>query len=322
MPDYSKGKIYAIRSPSTDSVYIGSTTMPLLLRMAQHKSTYRRSVTHTTVIEILKYKDAYIELVELCPCGSYNELLRREGEIIRQYPTHVNKVIAGRTSIERNAEMYIKKAIKKHGESYLYLARYDDDIYRIVVTCPYNHTFLLEGSKDRSKHLAGTDCRYCIRHQVRDKIAKHLTSLGIEYTCRDTGLRSAMIDIYLPKYDIIIIEDSISSDYVLSIPCNDMRSIRYIIKGFIRTRDPELYRQKYVDPAMTQRFSVITKEYETLPEDMRTMTLIEYGISKSTVGGGSDIDPSVGISDFESPITLLANTDPDPEPFWTHVLFR
>ena len=41
MSSYQDGKIYKIVSLQTDSVYIGSTTQTLSLRMTQHKNDYR-----------------------------------------------------------------------------------------------------------------------------------------------------------------------------------------------------------------------------------------------------------------------------------------
>ena len=37
MPDYQKGKIYAIKSYQTEMMYIGSTTQTLSQRIAKHK---------------------------------------------------------------------------------------------------------------------------------------------------------------------------------------------------------------------------------------------------------------------------------------------
>jgi len=101
--DYSKGKIYTIRSYSTDDVYIGSTCSTLTKRLSEHKAHYetwlKKGFSYTTSFEVLKYGDAYIELVEECACENKQQLNRREGEIIRSMPC-VNKVVAGRTKAE------------------------------------------------------------------------------------------------------------------------------------------------------------------------------------------------------------------------------
>ena len=99
--DYANGKIYTIRSFQTDKYYIGSTTTSLAKRLSKHKGDYRRETLSESSKEIVKYEDAYIELLEDYPCCSKNELNKREGQLIRQYKNEcVNKNIAGRTKPE------------------------------------------------------------------------------------------------------------------------------------------------------------------------------------------------------------------------------
>jgi hypothetical protein len=93
MPDYQQGKIYCIRSHQTEQIYIGSTTQTLVRRLAKHKCEPTSSKL------ILQYQDAYIELIELFPCNSKEELNKKEGEHIRANNC-VNKVVAGRTIIQ------------------------------------------------------------------------------------------------------------------------------------------------------------------------------------------------------------------------------
>jgi hypothetical protein len=116
---YQNGKIYTIRSYTTDKYYIGSTTQPLPKRLYEHKKHY---ITHLagkqnfiTSYEIIKNNDCYIELLELFPCNSKMELEKREGELIREHLDNVvNKYVAGRTlkeyySDNRNAILEKKK---------------------------------------------------------------------------------------------------------------------------------------------------------------------------------------------------------------------
>lgn len=103
MPNYQNGKIYAIisRNPaSANSRYIGSTTVSLGQRMAIHRSMHRSGAKKVASHIILDYGDAYIELLEECPCDSKMELERREGQIIRETANAVNKNIAGRSMAE------------------------------------------------------------------------------------------------------------------------------------------------------------------------------------------------------------------------------
>lgn len=101
---YQNGKIYAIRSNETDEVYIGSTCSSLPKRLFEHRMGLKRykntGCLYYTSFKILEYADHYIELIEMYPCNSKAELERREGEIMREHATRVNKHLAGRTEVE------------------------------------------------------------------------------------------------------------------------------------------------------------------------------------------------------------------------------
>lgn len=105
MPDYQNSKIYAIRTHQSNEVYIGSTTLSLTARMGEHRRQYRfykgeNKTKATKSQELLKYEDAYIELIEEFPCKNKEQLLKREGEIIRTTEHCVNRCISGRTNLE------------------------------------------------------------------------------------------------------------------------------------------------------------------------------------------------------------------------------
>ena len=110
MPDYKNGKIYAIRSHQTEQIYIGSTTQTLPVRFGGHKRTIKCKKTCRSTL-ILQYDDAYIELIELFPCNTREELNKKEGEHIRTNNC-VNKNIPCRTEKEYyqdNKEYFINK---------------------------------------------------------------------------------------------------------------------------------------------------------------------------------------------------------------------
>jgi len=109
MPNYQQAKIYTIRSPSTDEVYVGSTCEPTLARrMAGHRGNFKKwknkKTNYTSSFKLLELGNAYIELLENYPCGSKDELHKREGELIRGHPNCVNMCIAGRTKAEYYAD--------------------------------------------------------------------------------------------------------------------------------------------------------------------------------------------------------------------------
>ena len=121
--NYQNGKIYSIRTHQTDIVYIGSTTQELSMRMAGHRRNYRSHLRGkgdgSSSIEILKYEDSYIELIQKFPCVDKSELHRKEGEIIRLTDNAVNKRVAGRNIKEYrfdNKEV-IAAGMKKYQEA-------------------------------------------------------------------------------------------------------------------------------------------------------------------------------------------------------------
>ena len=119
MPDYSKGKIYTLRSYQTDEIYIGSSINTLPKRLGKHKTDHKNwkigKQNYITSFELIKYDDCYIELLELFPCNSKAELEKKEGEYIRSMNC-VNKNIAGRTSKEYHKEW--RKQNKEHHTEY------------------------------------------------------------------------------------------------------------------------------------------------------------------------------------------------------------
>jgi len=122
MPDYSKGKIYCLRSHQTDDVYIGSTVESLSRRKAKHKNQYKSFLNekyhYITAFEIVKYDDCYIELIENYPCENKEQLTKKEGEYIRNMKC-VNKLIAGRTRKEyrKDNKEKIKERCKEYREN-------------------------------------------------------------------------------------------------------------------------------------------------------------------------------------------------------------
>jgi hypothetical protein len=94
MPNYAEGKIYAIQSPETDKVYIGSTTQSLNKRFIQHKHDAAKDSSCKSK-ELFQYKDTFIELIENYSCKTIEELHAREAEIMKITPNIINKFIPG-----------------------------------------------------------------------------------------------------------------------------------------------------------------------------------------------------------------------------------
>ncbi len=100
---YSVGRIYAIKSRNSDDVYIGSTSVKLEKRLNQHHTQKKRhskgKASYSTSYKILEQGDVYIELIKEFNNITKKELLKHEGEVIRNTQC-VNKNIAGRTDKE------------------------------------------------------------------------------------------------------------------------------------------------------------------------------------------------------------------------------
>lgn len=135
MVNYQNAKIYSIRSYQTDMIYIGSTCRHLSKRLYDHKQDYKLWQNgkdhYVSSFEIIKYDDAYIELIENFPCSDKNELHRREGQLIRELGNVVNKVVAGRTPKERYKDNY-QQILEKQKKYY-----YDNIDKRLKYTKQY-----------------------------------------------------------------------------------------------------------------------------------------------------------------------------------------
>jgi len=136
--DYSKGKIYTIRSRSCDLVYIGSTIQTLPVRFREHKKHFKYykqgKYAFVSSYIILDKGDTYIELFELYPCDSKIELERYEGQCQRKYEC-VNNNIAGRTKAEYREEnkerlAEISKKYREENKEYFkeYRKKHRDDM--------------------------------------------------------------------------------------------------------------------------------------------------------------------------------------------------
>jgi len=104
--DFSKSKIYIIRSPSTEKVYVGSTCSTLTVRFSEHKSGWKRWVkkveknkdytSYNSSFDIIRYGDAFIELLEEYPCVDNTELRKRECVFISSTNHAVNRYLSRR----------------------------------------------------------------------------------------------------------------------------------------------------------------------------------------------------------------------------------
>jgi hypothetical protein len=123
---YKNGKIYTIRYRGDDAlIYVGSTCLPLYKRWYKHKfscfneNNNRHNLkVYQKIRETNDFENWYIELYEEFPCDNKEQLLKREGEIIREIGT-LNSIIAGRTIKEWRGDNkdHIKEYREKNKES-------------------------------------------------------------------------------------------------------------------------------------------------------------------------------------------------------------
>ena len=101
------GYVYALRSYQTDDIYIGSTLGTLRQRLYKHKYDLKQfnngKYHYVTSYEIVKYDDAFIEMIEKYENVNKMELRKYEGHTIRNTKC-VNKRIEGSRSKEEMKE--------------------------------------------------------------------------------------------------------------------------------------------------------------------------------------------------------------------------
>jgi len=156
--NYANGKIYIIRSNSTQNVYIGSTTQKLSQRMGQHRSDFKTNRGRSSS-EMIKQGDAYIELIEKFPCEDKEDLHKREGEVMRATENTVNKQLPGRTQKEYSDEHKVE--IKQY---------YQDNKGKISI----RRKRYYNDNKDKIQQHKGTKIRcQCGEITMRGNLARH-----------------------------------------------------------------------------------------------------------------------------------------------------
>ena len=101
-------KIYMVKSPNTDKIYIGSTCMSLIRRMNRHRHN-RRCSSYT----IVEFGDAYIELLEEFEIDGTNKIKERE-----QYYIDLNKAKCVNKNLAYNIFGSVKERNKYYYENY------------------------------------------------------------------------------------------------------------------------------------------------------------------------------------------------------------
>ena len=116
---YKNGKIYMITDTNYTKCYIGSTIQRLCSRMAKHRDNFlkqRFPIRSCVLFEEFGIDGLKMELIELFPCKSREELLAREGYHIKHCDCDcVNRCLAGRSEKEwRKEHIEQKQAYDKN----------------------------------------------------------------------------------------------------------------------------------------------------------------------------------------------------------------
>ena len=190
---YKNGRIYKIVDNGYNKMYIGSTVQSLSNRMSEHRKRFNKyrngqdtNYTSSFVIfEEYGMDNCKIELIEVFPCGSKEELHKQEGFHIKSNDC-VNKLVNGRTrhdwykdnkdaiqDKQRQYAMNHKEQIKEYKKKYF--EEHKDELTRkSKERYQANRETVLAQCKDyREKHKdkkRDADKRY--QEANKDKIAE------------------------------------------------------------------------------------------------------------------------------------------------------
>lgn len=214
--DYSQGKIYKITSDETEKIYIGSTTCELSKRLGNHNYDFKKwkkgKKRYMTSFEIIKFRDAKIELLEDYPCQNSQELLEREKEYINEYEDVVNKVAPIVTAEERaqkkhhyykkNQKHLYKKSrqrIEKNPEKQIaYLKEYYNNNKAKLLKQQQEYA---ENNKEKIKQYKK---EYYIKHR---EAIKRKTKLNVERAWLKKQQKKLNDDVYQNEQDRLLFLD-------------------------------------------------------------------------------------------------------------------
>ena len=176
MNNYHNGKIYKVVDIGYNKCYIGSTTENLSMRMVRHRSDYKRykdgkmnKIMSFDLFDEYGIENCKIELIENVKCETKEELLKKEGEYIRQTDC-MNKLLVGRTKkeyYEDNREEVLNQH-KKYRDEHKMEKQETDRIYR-----EKNSEKIKEKQKEVIQCLCGAT--YTRRNKARhEKTKRHI----------------------------------------------------------------------------------------------------------------------------------------------------
>jgi hypothetical protein len=175
------GRVYAIRSHQTTDIYIGSTKQILSKRMSDHRKEQKlylkTNKKYMTSFDIIKYKDAYIEILFEGEFESINALRAKEGEYIREMEC-INKRIEGRTQqeyYEDNKPHILEEAKEYYRENKPHILERVNKYYEIhkEEKHEYNHKYYENNKKELTEYQS--KYREIHKEQIKEKSCKKNT---------------------------------------------------------------------------------------------------------------------------------------------------
>lgn len=169
---YQHGKIYRITDIAYTKFYYGSTCESLTQRLARHRNKYttysKGGCTKTSSFDLFNefgVENCKIELVELYPCNSKEELRSREGYYI-EHNQCVNRYVAGRNETFQEYYQRNKPACLAQRKEYKILHKEEEKEYHKKKYQERKHILL-------AKHLCGCGKYYTYEHKKRHEKCKH-----------------------------------------------------------------------------------------------------------------------------------------------------
>ena len=181
-------KIYKIKSPHTDTIYIGSTSKTLEKRLSGHIYNYKawlkdNTTDYITSFEILKFNEYVIELIESCICIDKLERNEKEG-----YHIKLNKLICVNKKIEGRSRNEFYQDNKEEIKQYRYNRKketkqyYQDNKeklkqYRTEYSDTHKEQIKEQGIKKQTCEICNG--KYTHQNKARhNKTIKHLEKLN------------------------------------------------------------------------------------------------------------------------------------------------
>ena len=157
---FKNGKIYRIVSDDDSKTYYGRTTLPLSYRMSYHKAYWKtfkngkgNFLSAFEIFDEFGFEKIRIELVELYPCNSKQELKQRERHYIESNIC-VNRFIPSRLK----------------SETYKIWAKNNIDRVREIGRESYYRRIDKNTARVREK----VECSICKKMLCRDCLSRHI----------------------------------------------------------------------------------------------------------------------------------------------------